>query len=153
VQATASDANGLNLTFSATGLPQGLNISSSGLISGTIATDAHTNSPYTVVVTASDGTNSASQSFTWNVTPVVTMTALGNQTNTMGNFANLQVQGQDAKSNTLTFSASHLPTGLSISSSGKITGKFTAVGTFKVTINATDGTFSNTQTFTWKVLF
>jgi len=157
VQATASDANGLNLTFSATGLPQGLNISSSGLISGTIANDAHTNSPYTVVVTASDGTNSASQKFTWNVKPVVTFpTTITDQTNHVRQtITPIQVQGHDEKSNPLTFSATHLPSGLSISSSGEITGKLTAAGTFKVTITATDitGPFSNTQTFTWKVLF
>jgi cyclophilin family peptidyl-prolyl cis-trans isomerase len=155
LQATATDANSLPLTFAATGLPQGLNMSPGGLISGTIANNAHTNSPYTVVVTASDTSgSSASQSFTWTVNPVVTMTAVGDQTNNVGTNINLQVQGQDAKSNTLKFSATHLPTGLSIDSSGKITGKLTAKGTFDVTITATDTTnsaFSNTQSFKWTV--
>jgi len=154
LQATATSLNSPTVTFTATGLPPGLSISSSGVISGTIANDAHGNSPYTAVVTASDGTNSTSQLIHWTVNPVVTMTpALGNQTNNVGNTVDIQVPGQDQKNNpnTLTFSATHLPTGLKISSSGKITGKFTAAGVFNVTITATDGTFSDTQTFKWTV--
>ena len=55
---SASDAQGRPLTFSATGLPTGLTINpSSGLIAGTIAASAAQALPYTVSVTASDGSH------------------------------------------------------------------------------------------------
>jgi hypothetical protein len=65
VQVQASDsAGGQTLTFSATGLPPGLSISGSGLISGT-PTSGGTYSP---VVTAKDTTGaSGSASFTWSI--------------------------------------------------------------------------------------
>ena len=44
---------GGTVIYSATGLPAGLGINmTTGLISGPLAPDAHTNSPYTVTVTA-----------------------------------------------------------------------------------------------------
>jgi serine protease len=72
-------ASGQTLTYSATGLPAGLSISSSsGLISGTVAT-AGTSS---VTVSAQDATGATgSASFTWTVSPVGGCTAkqlLGN---------------------------------------------------------------------------
>jgi beta-glucosidase len=58
--------SGQTLTYSATGLPAGLSISSAGVISGTPTTDGTT----TVTVTATDGNGAyASQSFVWTVSP------------------------------------------------------------------------------------
>jgi kumamolisin len=68
LQITATDsASGQTLTYSATGLPAGLSISSSsGLISGTPTTATS----YSVTVTAKDTTSaSGSASFTWTVNP------------------------------------------------------------------------------------
>ncbi len=57
------------LTFSAgTTLPPGLSINSGGVISGTIVANASVTGPFTVTITASDGTALISQDFTWNVT-------------------------------------------------------------------------------------
>ncbi|HEV8218399.1 MAG TPA: Ig-like domain-containing protein, partial [Gemmatimonadaceae bacterium] len=61
---TASDPEGLPLTFSATGLPVGLTLNSNtGFISGTPTTVATSN----VTVTASDSVLSTSQTFTWTI--------------------------------------------------------------------------------------
>lgn len=57
------------LSFTATGLPLGLSISSAGIITGTIDNSASVASPYTVVVTATDTQGAtATQEFTWVVT-------------------------------------------------------------------------------------
>ncbi len=57
------------LTFTATGFPPGLAISPSGVISGTIDPSASVNGPYTVTVTAQDGSGATTlQTFVWAVT-------------------------------------------------------------------------------------
>jgi uncharacterized repeat protein (TIGR01451 family) len=61
-----SDPDGYPLTYSATGLPPPLAVNAAtGAISGTLTATAGT---YPVTVTVSDGSLSASQSFTWTVT-------------------------------------------------------------------------------------
>ena len=143
IHATDS-ASGQTLTYSATGLPAGLSInSSSGLISGT-PTTAGTSS---VTVTAKDTTNaSGSASFTWTVNPAggntVTVTNPGNQTGTVGTAVSLQIHATDSASGqTLTYSATGLPAGLSINSStGLISGTPTTAGTSSVTVTAKDTT-------------
>ena len=77
----AGDPDGDAVSFSAEGLPGGLSIDPvSGEISGTIAGDASTGSPYTVVLTADDGNGgAATASFIWTVEdttpPAVAITA------------------------------------------------------------------------------
>jgi hypothetical protein len=63
LQVTATDSQNKALNYSATGLPAGLSISSTGLISGTPSTTGSS----TVSVTASSGTASGSTSFGWTV--------------------------------------------------------------------------------------
>ncbi|MEZ0066266.1 subtilase family serine protease [Streptacidiphilus sp. MAP12-20] len=67
-QISATDSAGKSLTYSATGLPAGLSISSSGLVSGTPTTSGSSS----VTVTATSGTASGSTSFTWTVGTAVT---------------------------------------------------------------------------------
>ena len=73
LQIVATDTDGDTLNYSATGLPDGLSINtSSGLISGDIASGADTSSPYSVTVTVTDDgepSKSTNASFTWNVYP------------------------------------------------------------------------------------
>ncbi|MER5639072.1 RICIN domain-containing protein [Kitasatospora sp. NPDC002227] len=66
VQLTATDSAGKALTYSASGLPAGLSVSPSGLISGTPTGGTVS----TVTLTASSGTASGSTGLTWTVTPV-----------------------------------------------------------------------------------
>lgn len=66
LQITGSDPNGQALTWSASGLPQGLSIqASTGIVSGTIATAAASG---LVTVSASDGALAGSVSFNWTIT-------------------------------------------------------------------------------------
>jgi endo-1,4-beta-xylanase len=155
LQLSATDsASGQTLTWSATGLPAGLSISSSGLISGTPTA----NSTSSVTVTAKDGTGaSGSASFTFTITGgtgnTVTVTNPGARTGTVGTAASLQVSATDsAAGQTLTFSATGLPAGLAISSSGLISGTPTAAGTSNVTVTARDTTnVSGSASFTWTI--
>ncbi len=158
LQVQASDsASGQTLSYSASGLPAGLSINSStGLISGT-PTTAGTSS---VTVTATDTTGaSGSASFSWMISSsgtsnTVTVTNPGSQSGTVGTAASVQVQASDSASGqTLTYSASGLPAGLSISSStGLISGTPTTAGTSSVTVTATDTTgASGSASFTWTI--
>jgi hypothetical protein len=83
----------------------------------------------------------------------VTVTSPGNQTGTVGTAASLQVHGTDSASGqTLTYSATGLPAGLSISSSGLISGTPTTAGTSSVTVTAKDTTgASGSASFTWTI--
>ncbi|MEU6351640.1 putative Ig domain-containing protein [Streptomyces sp. NPDC047072] len=83
----------------------------------------------------------------------VTVTNPGSQSTTTGGTASLQISATDSAGATLTYSASGLPTGLSISSStGKITGTASTAGTYQVTVTATDSTgASGSASFTWTV--
>lgn len=84
----------------------------------------------------------------------VTVTSPGNQTGTAGTAASLQINASDSASGqTLAYSASGLPAGLSINSStGLISGTPTTAGTSNVTVTATDTTgASGSASFTWTV--
>jgi hypothetical protein len=84
----------------------------------------------------------------------VTVTNPGNQSGTVGTAASLQIHASDSASGqTLTYSATGLPAGLSINSStGLISGKPTTAGTSTVTVKAADTTgASGTASFTWTV--
>ncbi|HJP78324.1 MAG TPA: putative Ig domain-containing protein [Pseudonocardiaceae bacterium] len=84
----------------------------------------------------------------------VTVTNPGNQTGTVGTAASLQIKASDSASGqTLTYSASGLPAGLSINSgTGLISGTPTAAGTSTVTVTATDTTGASGNTsFSWAI--
>ena len=84
----------------------------------------------------------------------VTVTSPGTQTSTVGTAASVQIHASDSASGqTLTYTATGLPAGLSVnSSSGLISGTPTTAGTSTVTVTATDTTgASGSATFTWTV--
>ena len=69
LQVVATDADSPTLEYSSLGLPPGLFIgSTTGLIEGTISPGAAADSPYSVQVSASDGHDTDTESFTWTVT-------------------------------------------------------------------------------------
>jgi hypothetical protein len=84
----------------------------------------------------------------------VTVSTPASQTSTVGTAASLQIAASDSASGqTLTYSATGLPAGLSISStSGLISGTPTTAGTGTVTATATDGTGAHgSASFSWTV--
>lgn len=84
----------------------------------------------------------------------VTVTSPGNQTGTVGTAVSLQIKASDSASGqTLTYSATGLPAGLSISSTtGLISGTPTTAVTASVVVTAKDTTgASGSATFTWTI--
>ncbi|MEG3660183.1 malectin domain-containing carbohydrate-binding protein, partial [Arenibacter palladensis] len=168
LQVAATDPEGDGLTYTAVTLPTGLAMdAATGLISGTIATGAASNSPYAVEVTVTDdGTPSepAMVSFIWNVTdvpvnqaPVVTNP--GVQNSLVGTVVSLQIAASDAEDDGMTYSAITLPTGLSIDAatgliSGTIATGAASSSPYAVEVSVTDDgtpTESTTVSFTWNV--
>ncbi len=151
---TASDPNGNPITFSATGLPSGLSINpATGVISGT---PSYTSAGvYSVTATVSDGSLTASRTFTWPVTNTNRQPALtqpDNQTSPAGTALTLSLSGSDPDSDPISFSATGLPAGLTINmATGVISGTPATAGTYTVTATITDGSLSQSRTFSWTV--
>ncbi len=136
-------------TWSATGLPEGLFISSGGAISGA-ATTAGT---YTVTVTVTDGETptpqTASASLTLTVNPAyprLSITAAGLPAATQGAKYSASAGSAAGGDGSYTWSATGLPEGLSISSGGAISGAPATAGTYTVTVTVTDGETPTPQT-------
>ena len=162
LQLSSFDGAGSSITYSASGLPSGLSIdSSTGLISGTIGSSADASSPYSVTLTADDGTKSATQTINWVVaTASITLTVPADQFNLRGDVISAPVTAFDANGDSFTFSASGLPAGLSIDSgsgliSGTISSSAVSGSPFSVTVTATatgGSTASTSATFNWTVV-
>ncbi|HEX4726731.1 MAG TPA: M4 family metallopeptidase [Jatrophihabitans sp.] len=85
---------------------------------------------------------------------VVTVTNPGSQTGTVGTATSLQIVASDSASGqTLTYSATGLPTGLSINAStGLISGTPSAAGSYSVTVTVKDTTnATGTASFSWTI--
>jgi large repetitive protein len=141
-----SDVDNAALTYAATGLPAGLTINTTtGVISGTINRSASQTAGgiYNVVVTASDGSLSATQAFTWTVTnPGPTAnndTALVLNEDTTGTTVNVLANDVDPDGDPLT-----------------VTGASAANGTVVVNANGTitytpNPNFNGTDTITYTI--
>ena len=85
-------------------------------------------------------------------TETVSVTNPGSQTGSRNTpIPGLQISATDSAGKALTFSATGLPAGLTISSSGLITGTPTTAGTSTVTVTASSGTASGSTTFSWTI--
>jgi hypothetical protein len=149
LQIEASDPEGLPLTYKATGLPAGLAINSAGLISGTVGASAAASNE--VTVTVSDGFLSASTRFAWTTTSAPTVAAVAAQSTVRGHAAKLQIEGKAAAGKRLTYSATGLPIGLTITTAGLISGTVStnAAATNQVTVTVSDGSLTASTTFLW----
>src|SRR6202040_3929912 len=112
---------------------------------------------YAVTVTVSDGTLTASQPFPWTVTKVErapVITAIANQTSPESAVIALTVSASDPDGDPVTFSATGFPPALTIDpTTGVISGTLsaTSVGVYSVTVTASDGPLTATQSFSWTV--
>ncbi|MGL4400168.1 MAG: putative Ig domain-containing protein [Luteolibacter sp.] len=98
----------------------------------------------------SSGVHSVSRIF--QVDPVfsVVLASPGNQTGYVGEAATVALAANAPAGASLAFSATGLPAGLSIHpSTGAITGTPSVVGTFNITVSATDTITTASQSFTW----
>jgi large repetitive protein len=100
VSSNFADLDGDALSFTATGLPLGLTISSAGVISGTIdpaASQGGAGGIYTVTITASDGNGGTlSTSFSWTVTNPPPVAANDNATTPEDTPIDLSVLSNDS---------------------------------------------------------
>ncbi|HKT04237.1 MAG TPA: putative Ig domain-containing protein [Rugosimonospora sp.] len=150
VQVTASGGT-TPYTYAASGLPAGLSISGSGKITGT-PTAAGTS---TVTVTVTDATGAAAKTsgFTWTVVavPAVTSPTSSARSTSQGSSVSLQATVSGGVS-PYTWSAANLPTGLSISTGGLISGTASAGTRYLSTVTVTDGNgVSASVTLAWSV--
>lgn len=152
-QLTASGGVGTDYTFAVTtgNLPAGINLSSAGLLSGS-PTDA-TGSPFSFTVSATDtGSNTGDQSFSLTVDPAIVISPATLPTATVGNTFSQQFTATGGSGTGYTFAVSvgSLPAGLTLSSSGLLSGTPTDNGGSPVsfTVTATDSlSASGNQSF------
>jgi hypothetical protein len=130
-------------------LPLGLNLSSGGVINGTVSATAVTE-PFTVTLTDADGvTATKALSITVNTVPNITTTSLPDATQGQTTYSQSLVVTGGTSPFTWTKTGT-LPTGLTLSSGGVITGTVTATpAVYSFTAIATDSNgVSDTQSLT-----
>ncbi|MHB8973310.1 MAG: putative Ig domain-containing protein [Pirellulaceae bacterium] len=164
-QTQIANPNGHAFARSVTGLPAGLSMSATGLITGTILYDAaETNSgSYTVTLSATDDQDqTASLSFLWTVSDTnrpPTITNPGGKTGSEGETVDLTITATDPEGGAVTFATTGLPAGLAIDAqTGQISGTIDYVaadasgGSCQVTVTATDAQgVAASLSFTWSV--
>lgn len=139
------------ITWSETGLPDGLTLNaSSGLITGAPTAEGN----FTVVVTANDGVRPAEVSFTWSVVnapPVIENP--GPQQTPSFTPSTLTINATDPDGGPLTFAATGLPPGMEINTStGAITGSSSAENAYSVEITVTDDeNAAEMVSFSWQI--
>ncbi len=131
-------------------LPPGLNLSSSGSLTGFPTTPG----TYTGTVTASNGIGTpASQDFSITVqqAPVITSNPLSRPLS-LGSAFTFTFTASGAPAPTYAVTNGSLPSGLTLSSAGVITGTPTTVGSYTGTITATNPAGSDSQAFSFNVV-
>lgn len=128
------------------------------MISGTVDSAAAESNGgvYPVTVLADDGQgDNGSSTFTWTVSHTNQAPVLdnpGDQLNAVGDAVSLSLNAYDPDGDTLTYSASGLPAGVSLDATmGVISGTAAAAANDAVTVSASDGTLATSQTFNWMV--
>ncbi len=149
---SASDPEGGALTYrvSAGALPAGLVLSEAGVISGTIS-DMET-SNHIFSVSASDQANTVTRQFSIQVTNSAPLWNSAADLGTQTSGVNVQLDATDPEGMPLTYAivSGSLPAGLSLSSSGLISGDVSNPdgNDYTFTVEASDGHNATTRAFT-----
>ncbi|HYG38805.1 MAG TPA: fibronectin type III domain-containing protein [Cytophagales bacterium] len=162
---TATDEDGDLITFSATGLPSFVAIANNFGVSATLTINpgyAHSGVYEGIVITANDGKggiDTETISITVNnVNRAPQLAAIGNaEVNELSDLI-IDLSGTDADGDTISFSATGLPSFATFSNSGSGTGSINVnpeigdAGSYNVTVTVTDAnTDTSSETFTLKV--
>ena len=156
----------LPLTYTVTGLPPGLELSLGGgdvsgsyFIRGYVPSGAASALPYHVEIVAADGIWSDTLAFDWVVRPPGTVDVQGYQSTSsfVNDTIEFGVYAESSLAETLTFSATGLPPGLSINSetgviSGTVLPQAAIPSVFQTSITATSASDSDTSSFLWTIL-
>jgi poly(3-hydroxybutyrate) depolymerase len=152
---TATDADSSNISFTVSGTE--LAITSAGILSFNVAPDYEVKSSYSATVTASDGTNQATQAITVSVTdiddtaPVFISSAIFIVPENRVSIGT--VIATDADSSSISFTVSG--TELAITSAGilsfKVAPDYEVKSSYSATVTASDGTNQSTQVVTVSV--
>jgi len=146
---SATDADDETLTYSASNLPSGASFSGQ-TFSWTPGYDQA--GTYDVTFTASDGTDSDSESVTItvaNTNRAPVLAAIDDQSVNEGSLLTISLSATDADDDTVSFSAGSLPAGSVFSGSTFIwTPTYSQAGTFELTFTASDGTATDSQSVT-----
>jgi outer membrane protein OmpA-like peptidoglycan-associated protein len=130
--------------WTATGLPPGLQMSPTTGISGTATTPG----TYTVTVTVSDANNNqVSKVYSLVVLPAMSVTPTSLPNATQGVNYNEVLTGSGSQG-TVTWFVTGLPAGMSLSSSGVISGAPTQTGSFTVMVTMSSSSGQVTRTYT-----
>lgn len=157
---SATDPNGNGVTYSAPSLPSGLMLDGNGgVISGTLDYTAASGSPYSITITADNGSQASDLILGWTVanlnrTPVWVTPAT--QMNAEGDAVNLTLMATDPDGEDVTYSVSGLPAGLGLTAAtglidGNIDYTASALSPYTITATATDGSSPIDQVFSWVV--
>ena len=124
-------------TWTATGLPVGLELSNAGILTGTPTVDGVFNA---VVVTATDaGGKTAEATFTITIAQAVHITTTNLPAGVVGtDYPETTLAAADGNSATYTWGSTTLPAGLTLTEAGVLSGTPTADGTTSVTFTVTD---------------
>jgi len=146
---SASSLLGFSVSYSANSFPTGISISGAN-ITGTLPTTAvQANSTSLITATSATTNRTATRTINFSIQPdVVTWSSPSagqSFSYTEGNSVNISLSASSAAGKSISYSASGLPSGLSISGSS-ITGTLTTFGSFSVTLTATAATTGKTAT-------
>lgn len=122
-------------------IPPGLSLASNGTLSGTATVD----NDYTFTVRATNQAGTKDVVVTLSVISAPTITTSSMDDGYIGMQYQANIEPSDDSSITYSISAGALPTGLSLKSTGFISGTITASGTFSFTVKASNSAGSTTK--------